>query len=251
MNEEHQITSEDIEYFKQQKELAYQGKSGEMRKEFCIDYIKTKKRAFDKLHMQFTGMIKERGEEITCHKGCSTCCILYIEASVNECELIVYYLYDNMYTFFTFLEQYPEWRRRIGQYGDPLLDCELTVAEMRREDRWTDEAQHELDRKLLDYQILDVPCPFLHNDICIIHEVRPYACANHLVTSPAEWCSPFHPARPMLYRGDKTEEMNDLTLYGYDLEKPVISSMPLTVYEILRGGLPYISELTGIKIPEE
>lgn len=249
MSRKLEITVEDREYFSRQKELAYKGRSGEMRRKFCIDYIKTKNTAFDKLYRQLTGKIEERGEKITCHKGCSTCCVLYIEASVCECELIVYYLYENPDVFFIFLEQYPEWRRLIGQYGDPLIDCEMMIAEMRREDRWDDETQHELDSKLVDYQLLGVPCPFLYDDICIIHAVKPYACANHLVTSPADWCSPFHPARPVLYRSDKIEEMNDLTLYGYELEKAVIASMPRTVYEILRGGLPYISEITGIDLP--
>jgi len=248
MREIKELAAEDIEYFNRQKELAYQGRAGTVRKNYCIYYTENKNKAFDKIYRQLTGRIKKNDEKITCDKGCPTCCVYYIEASVNECELIVYYLYNNIDRYFLFLEQYPEWRRRTGQYGDPLSDCERTVAEMRKEDRFSNDDLYNLDRKLLDYQLLDVVCPFNHDGICIIHEVRPYACANHLVTTPADWCSPFHPSRPKIYRADKTEEMDDLELYGYKLEKPVISSMPLTVYEIMRGGLPYITELTGISI---
>ncbi|MFC1921270.1 hypothetical protein ACFLYQ_06075 [Chloroflexota bacterium] len=250
MREGYEITSEDIEYFKSTRELAYKGEAGRRRRDYSIEYTGTKKAVLDKVRQEAAAR-EARGEKYTCHKGCSLCCVQYIEASVNECEVITCYLYDNMDVFFNFIEQYPIWRRKTERYGDPLSACEQALVQLRKQGNISGAEQVELDEKLLDYQTLNVPCPFLHNDICSIYEVQPYTCATHYVTGPAEFCSPFHPARPEIHRVPLTDDMRDLSLYGHKIKEPLIFSMPHTVYEILCGGLLYITRLTGLKIPDE
>ena len=41
----------------------------------------------------------------------------------------------------------------------------------------------------LDYFRLGLACPFLEDESCSIHEVRPIACREYLVTTPAEHCA--------------------------------------------------------------
>ena len=40
----------------------------------------------------------------------------------------------------------------------------------------------------IDYFHAGVPCPFLENESCSIHPIRPLICREYLVTSPAEFC---------------------------------------------------------------
>ena len=54
-------------------------------------------------------------------------------------------------------------------------------------------AEGESARQLaLDYLYVRVPCPFLEDESCSIHPIRPLACREYLVTSPPEHC--FDPA---------------------------------------------------------
>ena len=41
----------------------------------------------------------------------------------------------------------------------------------------------------LEYFHQGIPCPFLENESCSIHEERPISCREYLVTSPAEHCA--------------------------------------------------------------
>ena len=43
----------------------------------------------------------------------------------------------------------------------------------------------------LQYFALGIPCPFLEEERCTIHEIRPLRCREYLVVSPAEHCA--HP----------------------------------------------------------
>ena len=43
----------------------------------------------------------------------------------------------------------------------------------------------------LDYFALGIPCPFLEEERCTIHPMRPLRCREYLVVSPAEHCA--HP----------------------------------------------------------
>ena len=192
----------------------------------------------------------DSGETITCHKGCSLCCVLYVEASIKECEAIVYYLYQNESALSVFLQQYPKWRERIREYGDLFKRCEQTLHQKRGVGD-SKETSRALADALLFYKMQNISCPFLHNNICLIHEVRPYLCAAHYVTTPAEWCSPLNPRQPKVYKATLGDEMFDLSFYHKRLSGPVFSFMPVTVYEILKGGFLYLSDITGLESLEE
>ena len=51
-------------------------------------------------------------------------------------------------------------------------------------------AETESARKLaLDYFYQRVACPFLEDESCSIHPIRPLICREYLVTSPPEYCA--------------------------------------------------------------
>jgi Fe-S-cluster containining protein len=50
-------------------------------------------------------------------------------------------------------------------------------------------AETESARQLAtEYLYQRIPCPFLENESCSIHPIRPLICREYLVTSPAEHC---------------------------------------------------------------
>ena len=67
--------------------------------------------------------VKAKGEKITCHKGCAHCCHFYMHANIQECEAIVYYLYNNKSVYEAFLKNYKEWRKKLSENDDIFKDC--------------------------------------------------------------------------------------------------------------------------------
>ena len=58
-----------------------------------------------------------------------------------------------------------------------------------RMDNYAGLSPEERRKIVLEYFYDGVACPFLENASCSIHQVRPLACREYLVTSPAENCS--------------------------------------------------------------
>ena len=228
------------------REIAYQGKIGKRRENFCVNYIRRKQASLSRIQREVFERIERSGEEITCQKDCSFCCVLYIEANIQECEAIVYYLYENRPTLSLFLQQYPEWINRMRQSGDIFKRCEQALYGNRNAGE-NGSTQQALADALLFYKMQNIPCPFLYGELCAIYEVRPYTCANHYVTTPAEWCSPLNPNQPKVYETIIDEVIFDLTFYYQRLSKPLITFMPLTVYEVLNRGLSYLSRVTSLE----
>lgn len=233
-----------MDSLKLNKEIAYKGKIGKQRAEFCIRYIKHKKLLLSRIQQKILAQIEESSEKLTCYKGCSFCCVLYIEANIQECEAIVYYLYQNHNTLSLFLQNYAEWREEMRRSGDIFKRCEQALHEKRNAEQNANNQQALADL-LLFYKMQNIPCPFLHKEICTIYEVRPYTCANHYVTTPSHWCNPMNPKQPKVHKTTIEEEIFDLTFYIKNLYKPLILFMPLAVYEILNSGFSCLSNMTG------
>jgi hypothetical protein len=55
-------------------------------------------------------------------------------------------------------------------------------------DQWVDGSE-EAKMLAIDYLAAKIPCPFLENESCGIHPIRPLICREYLVTSPPEFCA--------------------------------------------------------------
>lgn len=228
------------------KAIAYQGSIGKKRREFCIDYIKHKQIVYNTMEKEIIERVAASGETITCQKGCSFCCSVYIEASIRECEAIVYYLYQNENILSQFFQNYLWWRQQLREYGDIFRRCEQSLQEMRNTGR-SEKTRQAVSDALFFYKMQNIACPFLDNQACLIHEVRPYTCAAHFVTTPAELCNPLNPAQPKVYIATIPDDLYDTAFYYQELSRPVITFMPLAVHEILDGGFLYLSRITGLE----
>jgi len=237
-----------MDNFKLNRAIAYQGSIGRQRKAFCISYIRRKQVIFEDIERDILKQVASNGETVTCHKGCSSCCVVYIEAGLKECEAIVYYVYQNPGVAVIFLEQYTQWQQQLAEYGDLATRCQQALGERRAKDTGHAEATKQaVADALLFYKTQNIHCPFLHDHICTIHEVRPFTCALHFATTPPEWCSPRNPNAPTVYKAAAPDVLFDLSFYYGQLDELMFSFMPLTVYEILKGGFEYLSSLPGLE----
>jgi Fe-S-cluster containining protein len=123
--------------------------------------------------------VESQGEKISCKAGCGACCRQPVPLAEIEAFQIAE-LVENM----------PEPRRS---------EIKRRFAEGARrfhENRWFERMERyaEMNAKdrldlVLEYFYEGVPCPFLEDESCSIHPVRPLSCREYLVTSPAENCA--------------------------------------------------------------
>lgn len=125
------------------------------------------------------GAVEADGKKISCKAGCGACCRQPVPlAEVEAFELAE--LVENM----------PEPRRSVirerfekafAHFAEKGWFAKLDgVAQLDRDLR------HEV---AVEYFIDQIACPFLEDESCSIHENRPIACREYLVTSAAEHCS--------------------------------------------------------------
>ncbi len=227
---------------------AYAGEAGKLRQDFCLDYTSKKKKSLQRINDEISKQVNDRGETITCRKGCPVCCVAYIEANIQECEAIAFYLYEHPTILDSFLVRYNKWRSIMRQINGSFAMCEAIL----HQDpglKLSGDDQVVLLEVLKKYQEQNIPCSFLEGGDCSIHEVRPYVCANHFVSTPEAWCrsenwyEPNSANRPRIYMTN-IDELYETGFYVNDLAKPVIGFMPAMVYRILTEGAAYIQKLT-------
>jgi Fe-S-cluster containining protein len=131
--------------------------------------------------------VESRGRRISCKAGCGACCRQPVPLSEIE-----------IYQIAELVASMPEPRRSdiierfeaanahfesIDWFGR-LKAC---AAKVPTHDR--DEVTREFMALALEYFHAGVACPFLENESCSIHQDRPLACREYMVTSPALNCS--------------------------------------------------------------
>lgn len=136
---------------------------------------------FQKMANTFTEIgetaVRSAGEKISCKKGCGACCRQPVPVAEIEAHQLVE-LVENM----------PEPRRSVvkQRFEDACRHFQ-NIGWFERLDNCAEKKQ--LERTVLRYFYEGVPCPFLENESCSIHQMRPLACREYLVTSPAKNCS--------------------------------------------------------------
>jgi len=127
------------------------------------------------------------GKTISCKAGCGACC----SQPVPIAEIEVYHIAE-------VVEQLPEPRRTavkqrfadaVGHFTelDWFNRMKATAARAATEPR--EQVVEAIQNVALEYFNENISCPFLEEGSCSIHPVRPVACREYLVPSPAENCS--------------------------------------------------------------
>ena len=234
------------------RKVAYMGKLGRSRESFCQSYIKEKRKAIILITQKLLKAIESEGKTTPCKQGCiySTCCNEYVEANLQECEAIVYYLYQNENILEAFLKNYEMWRQKEKEALEIYKNKQTGQREIRalkippiQKIQKMERLQDELSEQ---YYKLNLPCPFLDNNQCLIYEVRPLMCVAYYSVDPIGLCSPLSTEMSRLKRADLTSFFNDRTFYYAKLDLPFVPLMPLGVYRIITEGYSYLSTIRGI-----
>lgn len=117
------------------------------------------------------------GNRISCAKGCSACCNQVVPISPAE----AFMLSDMVRSFppdrkAVILERFARTNRRLEEEG---------FGE-RYKSSGTD--MESIAGMGVEYQRLNLPCPFLEDQACSIHPNRPTVCREFLATTPASHC---------------------------------------------------------------
>ena len=230
------------------RQNAYKGKLGRNRELFCVTYLKHKKHIINNIVNEQIQDAARDHAEITCNKKCmfSSCCMQYVEATIQECELIVYYLYNHKETMSYFLKNYQSWRTKVFQNGDLYKQGEKIWGEITTFRKPTLDDNQLMERLHESHFQLHVPCPFLSNNLCTIYDVRPYTCVGYYSTSPIELCSKESLIPPQIHYYQPIDVLSDVSFYFGELNSPRILFMPTSVYEILTDGYLKLAQASGL-----
>jgi Fe-S-cluster containining protein len=122
--------------------------------------------------------VNAAGEKISCRKGCAACCRQPIPLAEIETRQIA-----------ELVESMPEPQRtEIKKRFDEAWHHFMEIGWFERLDAVATAPLENRQKIAAEYYHENVPCPFLENETCLIHENRPLGCREYLVTSPAEYC---------------------------------------------------------------
>lgn len=134
---------------------------------------------FQALTNVFVSAGKEKAEaegaEISCRAGCGACCRQLVPISTMEAHQIRNVV-DNLDEAHRarVIARFEQAKQRLTETG--MLE------------RIMAEEPGSTAALGLDYFALGIACPFLEDESCSIHIVRPISCREYLVSSPAEAC---------------------------------------------------------------
>lgn len=119
------------------------------------------------------------GSPISCRAGCGACCRQMVPVSLFEAEALT-----------DWIRSLPEERQnqlagRFHQALSALRDAGVIDKILR--DEWVLE-EGRTTQLATDYFHAHVACPFLEDESCSIHPIRPLACREYMVVSPPALC---------------------------------------------------------------
>ena len=162
--------------------------------------------------------VESEGKSISCKAGCGACCRQPVPISEVE-----------VYQIAELVEAMPEPRRNVikKRFSDAvnhfqkngLIDLLKKHYDHGRAKTSREQIQEAMD-VVMKFFYEGVPCPFLEDESCSIHQNRPIVCREYLVTNPAVNCAsptaknidlvplPIKPSRTVEHLG-RTGRMKD------------------------------------------
>ncbi len=122
--------------------------------------------------------VEAAGKTISCRAGCGACCRQAVPIAASEARAVARHV-----------AAMPEPRRSVIRSRFAAARAALDAAGVNHgPTALTEETIEERLALGMAYFNAGVECPFLEDENCSIHPVRPLACREYLVTSPAEAC---------------------------------------------------------------
>jgi Fe-S-cluster containining protein len=146
------------------------------------------------------------GARLSCGKGCGVCCCQLVPLAAPEAFFL-----------FEYVQSLPPGRRHtIAARFATIREAMKKAGLVERLERLEATLEHRALAQ--DYWRLQMPCPFLEENSCSIHPLRPCSCREYNVTSPAALCAnPFdNPIRKIHIPRSMTTAMARLTAELYE-----------------------------------
>jgi hypothetical protein len=230
-----------------ERSLAYGGEIGKRRETFCLEYVKSKKARIAGIEQELREKVARSGKVISCSEGCVHCCKYPVDASLQECEGIVYHLYQHDDLLRHFLKAFGVWKERIMRIETCFSELQ-TFSEKIMSDRATEQETEYFYERCGEYGVADIPCPFLIEGSCSIYEVRPFVCAGVVATTPREWCNSSHPRLEDVQNVKVSFQLEtDMPYFASPEGSYYYSSMPFLVYRLLEEGYGALASVPGLE----
>lgn len=121
---------------------------------------------------------EREGRTLSCRKGCGACCRQVVPLSPPEAWLV-----SDLVGGLQPVRR-AEVRAAFAAAAETLDKAGVKAALGARMER-----VEQMTAAAMDYFRLGIPCPFLRDEACAIHPMRPSICREYMVTSPAEHCA--------------------------------------------------------------
>lgn len=121
--------------------------------------------------------IQQEGKQLSCKAGCGACCRQFVPVTPIEARNIDKHV-----------SQLPKKQRQ--KIRKRFTTTAMVLEEKGLLEKLLDfsSLEEDLEKLGLEYFHLGLACPFLENESCSIHKVRPLSCREYLLTSPAKFC---------------------------------------------------------------
>jgi Fe-S-cluster containining protein len=211
------------------------GSYGAWRREFCKKYRELLVQSRNNSYNSLVKTLTSKGETISCRKECTYCCFHYVAAPLAHGIVIVDYLYNRKESLKRFIHNYEKWRHK--GYDISSINDHTRVQAFSSSMPINDII--EVTRPLsIRYLEMDIPCPFLLNNACLIYAVRPLPCSGQYSVSPTDWCVPASEQKAVIYQLIPDDEdliaivqLADPQLMLYEV------TLPILIYKLLTEGV--------------
>ncbi len=122
---------------------------------------------------------RRAGKSISCRAGCGACCRQMAPVSLFEAEALAAWMRSLPEARRAELEQ--RFHRALSALRDAGVLDKILASEWALDEEQTTQLA-------IDYFHAGAACPFLEDESCSIHPMRPLSCREYLVTSPPELC---------------------------------------------------------------
>ena len=230
------------------RQIAYKSDIGERRRQFCEKARVHLLICQQRVHRAITEGAAARGQTIYCKPGCSACCSHYVTASLQEAEAIVHFLYENPEQLEQFLNQWRGWKERT-EGEKRFVAVDRLKAGVKNGDGLS---FVEFDNAQDIYRRLDIACPFLIENRCIIYPVRPMVCVNLASLTPPENCLSKSKIRPTYVTAPFTVTgPAPLPYFLGSQTRVIVASVPVIVFNLLLNGYLFMKHQLGIEEIEQ
>ena len=210
------------------------GSYGAWRREYCGKYRELLAHARNNSFNSLVKTLTSKGEKITCRKECTYCCSHYVAVPLAHGMVIADYLYKKKESLKQFLHNYEKWHHK-GYDISTIIDH--TRIQAFSSSMPINDIIAVTRPPSMRYLEMNIPCPFLVSNSCLIYPVRPLPCSGQYSASPPDWCNPAAGEKAVIHQLVLDDEdlikilqLADPQLMLYEL------TLPIMIYKLLTEG---------------